>query len=178
MKKRKLIVFAIVVCLLLALTPSALADPILTFGNLSDATYLVGEAAEPLSVGISLLGTEFQWQSAPAASFVLYMDILGATEGTYTPPTASAGTRLYRCKKTNGSDVSYTDAATITVLNEPTISLTPASQSVQVGEQATFTATASGTDGWELTHSYWAWGPTADPADIAGDYSSSGYNRQ
>ncbi len=172
--KKRILTISIILCLLLALAPSALADPIITFGNLDDATYLVGETAEPLDVGLALIGTTFQWQSAPDGTFVLFLDIPGATEGSYTPSTANAGTRLYRCKKTNGGDISYTDAVKITVLNEPTVSLTPLSQSVPVGGQATFTAAASGTDGWVLTHSYWAWGPTANPADIAGDTSSGG----
>ncbi len=185
MKNKRIAAFIIVIVLLLALTPSALADPIIAIGNLKDATYLVGETAEPLHVGLSLVGTTYQWQHAAGSGpIMLYIDIPGATEISYTPSTLSAGVQYYRCIKTNGSDVDHSDSVKITVLNEPEISVTPLSQSVNVGGQATFTAAASGTDGWVLTHSYWAWGPTDDPADITGDYSAGGvladttYNKQ
>ena len=178
MKNIKFTAYVLIVCLLVSLVPAAFAAPTIISPNLSDATYVVGETPDNLSVGLVMITTECQWQSVPViegSMVFLYMDITGATGTTYTPSTDSAETRYYRCKMTNSAgDVSYSDAALITVLNEPTISLTPASQSVPVGNAATFTAAASDTDGWELTHSYWAWGPTSNPADITGDYSSGG----
>ncbi len=173
MKKFKFIVFILAMALLLSLVPTAVAAP-LTVGNLSSATYLVGETAEDLSLGMIIIGTECQWQWSTSGDMMFFQDISGATSMSYTPSTTTAGAKCYRCKTTSGSDVNYSAIATITVLNAPTVSLTPLSQSVPVGGQATFTATASGTSGWELTHSYWAWGPTANTADIEGDYSSGG----
>ena len=173
MKRTKIIAILLALILVFALAPSASAlTPIFT-GNLTDATYTVGEPATPLSVGLTIIGTTFQWQSW---SYLLHiwLDITGETSGTYTPPTSAAGTRQYRCEKDSGGTVSVTSTVTITVLEKPALSLTPATQTITAGGQATFTVTAANTDGWDLTHSYWAWGPTNDPADIAGDFSSSG----
>jgi hypothetical protein len=173
MKKAKFITFLLVICMLLTILPTASALQPILLGNLSDATYLEGEAATPLSAGIFIIGTTFQWQSW---SFVLHnwMNILGATDSSYTPPTTTAGTREYRYVSDNGGTIHNSASVTITVLKQPVLSVAPATQTLNAGGQASFMASAANIDGWDLTHSYWAWGPIPDPAGITGDYSAGG----
>lgn len=168
MKKTKIVALILTLCLVFTVAPTASA---LTIGNLSDATYLVGEEAEPLSIGVYMIGTTFQWQSIVNH---IWTNIAGETGASYTPPTDTVGTTDYRCRKVLNSAISYTPFTTIGVLNAPSVTVTPGMQVVTIGGQATFTATAANTAHWELKKSFWAWGPTPDPNDIAGDYSASG----
>lgn len=152
----------------------AIVSSFITLGNLNDATYLIGETATPLSIGMVLYGTTYQWQyKAYLYGNPFWIDITGATNGAYTPPTSETSTKTYRCAMTYDGSITYTDEIIITVLESPAISVAPASQSIESGEGATFMTTVTGTDGWTLTKSYWAWGPTSHSADIEGDYSES-----
>ncbi len=173
MKKVKLPAIAVIFCLLLTLIPPALAEQN-TGGSLGNTTYLVGESARTLSVGSVDKDTDYQWQSAEDTTFLLYLDIKGATGTLYTPSTTESGTYYYRCKMTNGSAVTFSNKAKITVLEKPTLTLTPASQAVAFGTEADLAAKTLDTDGWELIKSYWAWGPTADASGVTGDFSTAG----
>ena len=87
-----------------------------------------------------------QWQSQ-APGTVGFLDLPGATAGTYTTPPltlADTGTQ-FRCLATNvaGSVTSIVATATVTVV-APSFTQQPLNKSVLVGQVAAFTAAAAG----------------------------------
>lgn len=99
-------------------------------------------AGQTASFSVSASGTgplTYQWKKNGAA-------IGGATGTSYTTAATSAsdsGTQ-FTVTVTNGVGSVTSNAATLTVTVPPTISSQPASQTVNVGQTATFSVTASG----------------------------------
>ena len=90
----------------------------------------------------------YQWQKNST-------DISGATSATYTTPATAIGDNgaQYSVVVFNGAGTATSDKATLTVTaasggpGVPTIGTQPANQSVVAGKTATFTVTATGSDG-------------------------------
>jgi hypothetical protein len=75
-----------------------------------------------------------------------FSNISGATSTTYTlgSTTASQNGYLYRAVFTNSVGSATTTAATLSVQFAPTVKTNPTSQTVNAGQTATFTVTATG----------------------------------
>ncbi len=97
-----------------------------------------------------------QWQLSTDGG-TTFTDILNATSSSYTTPamTVADDGNQYLAIFTNGGGTASTAAATITVTDPPTVTTDPVSQTVAVGDTATFTAAASGTPAptvqWQLS---------------------------
>lgn len=65
----------------------------------ADASYKIGAAATPLTVTATGSGTlTYQWYSNSSASYAGATPVSGATNASFTPSTASAGTAYYYCQ--------------------------------------------------------------------------------
>ncbi len=89
-----------------------------------------------------------QWQSG--TNNVDFTDISGANDLTYRidPTSTTLSGRYYRAKVSNSVDTVYSNAARLTITATPVapaIGTQPASQTVTVGAQASFTVAATGT---------------------------------
>ena len=96
------------------------------------------------------------------------VNIPGATASSYTTPTTSSADNnaVFTVVVSNSAGTVTSSSATLTVVVAPTITTQPAAQTVNAGQTATFSVTASGT----ATLSYqWAKNGT----DISGATSSS-----
>ena len=106
----------------------------------SNQTVNAGQAA---TFSVSAVGTAtltYQWKKGGTA-------ISGATAASYTTPATSASDSgaQFTVTVTNSFGNKTSNAATLTVNVPPTISAQPASQTVAVGQTATFSVTATGT---------------------------------
>ncbi|MFN0158704.1 MAG: immunoglobulin domain-containing protein [Bacteroidota bacterium] len=101
----------------------------------------VGETAQFSVNATGSVPLAFKWQKNN-------VDIPGATSSSYTTPAAILGDNgsLFRCIVTNsfGADTSQTALLTVSNL-KPTITQQPANRNVVVGQTATFSVVASGT---------------------------------
>jgi hypothetical protein len=71
----------------------------------------------------------------------------GARTPTFSPPVGLGDNgNKYRCRVENGCGTVYTNAATLTVNTEPSITAHPSNQVTCEGETATFSVTVSGTN--------------------------------
>jgi Abnormal spindle-like microcephaly-assoc'd, ASPM-SPD-2-Hydin/Immunoglobulin domain/Immunoglobulin I-set domain len=112
--------------------PSILAQP-------ASQTVNAGQAAS-FAVSASGSGTlTYQWKKGGAA-------ISGATSASYTTPATAASDSgaQFSVTVTNSIGSATSNAATLTVNVPPVISSQPASQTVNAGQAATFSVTASG----------------------------------
>ena len=130
----------------------------------ANATVNVGQTA---SFSVAAAGTApltYQWKKNGTA-------ISGATSASYTTPaTASTDTgSSFTVTITNGFGNTTSNAATLTVNVPPTISTQPASQTVNVGQTATFSVTATGTG--TLTYQ-WKKNGTAISGATAASYTT------
>ncbi len=105
-------------------------------------TTCVGEDAS-FTVVMRSTTVTFQWQSDCSGTFT---DIAGATSATYTiSPAQTTDACNYQVVVTNASDcITISNAVGLTVDDSPTISTQPMSQDLCFGDDATFSATASG----------------------------------
>ena len=122
-----------------AATLTVNAPPSIT-GQPTSQTVNIGLGA---TFSVSAAGTAtltYQWNKAGAA-------ISGATSASYTTPAtvASDSGAQFTVTVTNAYGSVTSNAATLTVNVPPTISGQPASQTVVVGQTATFSVTATGT---------------------------------
>ncbi len=88
-----------------------------------------------------------QWQSSPNNSS--WTDISGATGFTYNTGALSSSTyyRVYRSASGIGCDNIYSSSVLITVVNDPTISITTPSQDICYQESLTLSSSTSGGTG-------------------------------
>ena len=91
-------------------------------------------------------GLTYQWQYSRNDGGNWY-NKTGATTNSYTVTAkTSYDGILYRCRVTNSAGAeAISDAAKLTVLPKPVITIQPANQTVAAGEKATFKVVASGT---------------------------------
>ncbi len=89
------------------------------------AGYVLGEPASPLSVSATPSAGElsYQWYSNTSKTTEGAISILGATNATYTPSVASAGTTYYYCKVTDGNGNKNSDIIGVIVGNKKTARL-------------------------------------------------------
>jgi Immunoglobulin I-set domain/Immunoglobulin domain len=134
-------------------------------------------AGQTATFSVTATGTgplSYQWYDGGVA-------VTGATSSTYTTPPTIAGNSgsVYTVTVTNSGGTVTSSPATLTVNTAPLIVTQPASQTVTVGQTATFSVTASGTA--PLTYQ-WFKGGTAitgatsssytTPATVIGDSGS------
>jgi len=126
---------------------------------------MTASVGQKVTIQVTADGTApftYQWYKNGAA-------ISGATSAAYViNAAASTDAASYTARVTNAIDTALSDAAVLTVivLNPPTISTHPASQSVTAGSSVTFSVTASGSD--VLTYQW-----TKGGANISGATASS-----
>ncbi|BCS55103.1 DUF4347 domain-containing protein [Geobacter sp. SVR] len=118
----------------------------------ADASVSVNGTAT-LTVGASTTSgsLSYQWYSSATNSTSGGSAINGATSGSYSPPTASAGTTYYYCMVTNSAGSTGTSRAAQVVVLAPqtigTVSFTPAS----LLPNGTATVSATATSGGAVT---------------------------
>gem|GEM_PF-3424047 len=102
-------------------------------------TVSVGQVATFTVAATGTPAPTYQWRKNGTA-------ISGATSTSYTTPatTAADNNAAFSVVVTNGAGSVTSASATLTVLSSPTITSQPQSQSVSVGQSATFAVTASG----------------------------------
>jgi hypothetical protein len=85
-----------------------------------------------------------QWQQSTNGTN--YSNITGATSGTYTISAAATSQNNYRYRAvfTNSVGSATTAVATLTVQSAPAVTTNPANATVNAGQNATFTAAATG----------------------------------
>jgi uncharacterized repeat protein (TIGR02543 family) len=144
------------------------------------ATYTAGDTATALSVtAASRDGGElsYQWHSREDSGDE-WTAISGATESSYTPPTAEAGTLSYYVEVTNtrndvnGTKTASTNSSTVTVrvnpapivnAQAPNISVQPLSATYTRNDTATaLSVTAASRDGGELSYRWHSRGSSND----------------
>jgi uncharacterized repeat protein (TIGR01451 family) len=99
-------------------------------------------AGQPATFNVTAMGTaplHYQWQFGAGA-------IAGANSSSYTiTSTVFANTGSYSCVVSNSAGSTNSQAATLTVISAPTITVQPANVTVNAGQPATFNVTATGT---------------------------------
>jgi Immunoglobulin domain/Immunoglobulin I-set domain len=137
-------------------------------------TVTVGQTA---TFSVTATGTTpmtYQWYKGGAA-------IPGATATTYTTPATVIGDSgsTFTVTATNSAGSATSGAATLTVISAPTITSQPANQTVNAGQTASFSVTASGTG--PLTYQWYKGGAAISgatsttyttPATVSGDSGS------
>ena len=125
---------------ILTVTAAAVAPSIAT--QPANKTVTVGQTA---TFSVSATGTApltYQWQKNNTA-------ISGATSASYTTPAATVADNNAQSFHSDRQAIAFlaprSNAATLTVGVPPTISTQPVSQTVSVGQTATFSVTAAGT---------------------------------
>ena len=89
----------------------------------------------------------YQWQYKTASGSWHNATASGNKTDTLTvPATASRNGYSYRCKVTNATGTTISNAAELTVSSGPVITKQPTNQTVKLGEKASFSVTATGTD--------------------------------
>ncbi len=107
----------------------------------SDITVILGQTAT-FTIGASGTNLTYRWQKNGT-------DISGATASSYTTPatTLPDNGAQFRCVVTNSGGIATSNPATLTVSElPPTITSPPTDATVKLGNQATFTVGASGTN--------------------------------
>ncbi len=132
-------------------------------------TTCVGEDAS-FTVVMRSTTVTFQWQSDCSGTF---MDIVGATSATYTvSPVQTTDACNYQVVVTNANDcITISNAVGLTVNDSPTIDTQPMSQDLCFGDDATFSATASG--GTAPLSYQWQRDCPGTFTDIAGETAAS-----
>ena len=115
--------------------------------NPSNQAVNAGQAATFSAAASGTPTPTVQWQQSTDGG-VTFTNIAGATSTTYSfTTTASQNGYQYQAKFSNSVGTATTTAALLTVSGNsaPVVTLNPTSQTVNVGQTATFTAAASGT---------------------------------
>jgi len=116
--------------------------PVVTL-NPTDLTILAGQEASFTAAASGTPALTVQWQVSPDGS--TWTDLPGANSTTYTFTAQSAdnGTQ-YRAVFTNSAGSAVTSAALLTVYTLPVITLHPSNLTINEGQTAIFTASATG----------------------------------
>jgi hypothetical protein len=126
---------------------SAPAAPVAAFTGASSICAGFTKAMSATGFTTGQTGLTVQWQSS--LDGVSYTDIAGATAATYTTPAMAAGTYYYRVISTctNTSEVTSSNALTLTVNALPTVAITAPNGGAFCGAQ-TLTANGASTYAW------------------------------
>ena len=125
-------------------------DP-LNPGTLSNQALCDGQAPGPIT-GNQVSGGDpsayvYTWQSRAAGTNVWSGNIAGANGSSYTPNPAPTVTTEYQ-RTISNLGVVKTAIGTMTIATSPTIVITPASQTINLGGTATLTASGATTYSW------------------------------
>lgn len=115
----------------------------------ANQTVAVGQAATFMVAGTGSAPLTYQWQMNG-------VDIGGATSSAYTTPvtTVNDNGTSFTVIVSNPVGTINSTVATLTVNTPPTITVSPANQTVAVGETATFTVSASATGTLPLSYQW------------------------
>jgi len=105
----------------------------------------VGVPASFTSLATGTPTPSVQWQSSTNGT--TWTNVAGATSSTYTvasPALAESGTQ-FRAVFSNSQGTAISSAATMTVVEKPTVTLQPAEVTVTAGQSAKFESAATGT---------------------------------
>ena len=147
----------------LAAAPAVTTQPV-------DAVVASGTTATLTAVASGTPAPTVQWESSTDGT--TWAPVSGATSDTLTTPTVDPSTSgtAYRAVFTNGSGSDTTDPAVVTVAVAPVVTLQPEDQDVAPGDDATFTAAATGDPApgvqWQLSSD-----EGATFTDLAGEVS-------
>ena len=113
----------------------------------------LGRVAAPLAVDASGVGLSFQWYRNTVSSAVGGTLIAGATLSTFTPPTAVSGATYYYVVVTGLLGVTITSGISGAIIVEdlPTVSISPASVTINAGDAVTLTASGASAYSWSAT---------------------------
>jgi hypothetical protein len=125
------------------LTVNAAATPPAITTQPANQAVTIGQTATFAAAASGTSPLSYQWQKNAT-------NIAGATSASYTTPatTSTDSGAQFRVMVTNSAGSATSNSATLTVnavAGAPTITTPPASQTVTVGQTATFSATAGGT---------------------------------
>ncbi len=169
MKKLQIIIVAFLILLSICSLASmqAKAAPIIglspTSGYAGDSVTVTGSSfASGSTITIKFDSTTM----ATTPSQVI--TTLGAFTANFTVPASTVGAHTVSASDTNGN----TGTATFTVETPPTVSIAPASWTMDVGQSKTFTATASGGSGSYSSYQ-WYVGGLPQTGQIASTFSYS-----
>ncbi|MFO1451013.1 MAG: immunoglobulin domain-containing protein [Opitutaceae bacterium] len=123
------------------------ASTVVAAGNV--ATFSVAAGGVPLTFGYSY----YQWERQAGGSglWIPLTDSAGVVVGSQTASLSVYGTTVgmtgdqYRCVVSNTSGSSISGAATIAVIQRPTVASQPANVSASAGQTVSFSVTANGT---------------------------------
>ncbi len=114
-------------------------SPVIT-GQPGDRTVNLGQTAIFSVTASGSAPLSYQWRKSGS-------DIPGATSASYTTPatTGDDDGATFRCVVTNSAGNATSNSATLTVRIPPAVTSQPSNQTVNLGQTATFSITASGT---------------------------------
>lgn len=117
---------------------AAVTAPVITTQPAS--AQVISSGVATFSVAASGSGLAYQWRKNS-------VDIAGANADSYTTPatTGADNGALFTVVVSNSAGSATSNAATLTVLQPPTISTQPSPATVPIGSTATFTVVATGT---------------------------------
>jgi hypothetical protein len=157
-----------------------------------DATYTLGDEAAALSVTASSPDggvLSYQWYNASGSGG--WAAISGATESSYTPPTAAAGAVPYYVRVTNtnnnvngtktaainsGAAIVTVSSVPVTNARAPVISVQPRSAAYNPGDEAAaLSVTASSPDGGTLSYQWFNSSGDSDEWTAIEDATQSNY---
>ncbi len=160
---------------------TVVADPSIGTQPSSGSICTGGTYSMSISASGGSPSLDYQWESSP--NNLSYTPILGANSASYTTPALSTNT-YYRCVVTAagpGCGVAISDAILVTVVPDPTISIT-ADQTLCGGETFSLNANLTGgtacTINWESSPNNAAWASTGlSGASISTSTSDDTYYR-
>lgn len=119
-------------------TSAGITAPVITTQPAS--TQVISSSVATFSVAASGSGLAYQWRKNSA-------DIAGANADSYTTPatTGADNGAMFTVVVSNSAGSATSNAATLTVLQPPTIATQPSPASVPIGSTATFNVVATGT---------------------------------
>ncbi|MFN6387301.1 MAG: hypothetical protein ACK4X2_03205, partial [Bacteroidota bacterium] len=124
-----------------------IADPLITVNPVGFTECIGGSATISVTATGGTPSLSYQWFSNTSNTNTGGTSISGAISSSYTPPSSSAGTTYYYCVVSasgNGCATVTSNAATIIIVADPTISQQPSAITQCIGGTAQLSVTATG----------------------------------
>ncbi len=116
-----------------------------------DQEVIVGET---VMFTVSATGAEsYQWQYSKNGGSTWLNSPTGKLAAFNFTATSAMNGRMYRCIVTNANGSTTSSAATLTVISKPVITTQPTDLTVNAGDTATFTVTATGVESYQWQYS-------------------------